>query len=226
MEIAILLYPGFTALNAIGPAEVFSSLQRARVSFVAEKAGRVLNDTGILSVPVQTTLADLPAPEVIVVPGGPGCYAAGRRESVLAWLRQAAATARWTTSVCTGALILGAAGLLRGARATTHWNARDELAASGATYVPERYVRHGSLVTAAGVSAGLDMALFVARELTDLPTAQAIQLALEYDPQPPLPMITPPARTEDVTIHQLRVMLQRANTAPRPVRRRSALARA
>jgi putative intracellular protease/amidase len=216
MDIVILLYPDFTALDAIGPLEVFSSVPGARVRFVAEQAGAVRNDTGLLTTLVDTSLGDIPHPDVIVVPGGPGCMAAMRNERVLGWLRAAHETARWTTSVCTGSLILGAAGLLLGAHATTHWASHDRLAPLGATYVRERYVRHGKIVTAAGVSAGIDMALFVARELAGLPTAQTVQLALEYDPQPPFPMITPPATIEELTTYNWRVMEQRMG-APHPL---------
>lgn len=210
MDIAIVLYPRFTALDAIGPLEVFSSLHGARVRLVAEAAGPVTNDTGLLTVTVDTALADLPRPDLILVPGGPGCFEAMRREPLLAWLRAAHAGTRYTTSVCTGSHILGGAGLLQGAPATTHWGSFADLPDLGATYVRERFVRHGRVITAAGVSAGIDMALWLVRELADEATMAAIQLAIEYDPQPPAPMITPPTRHEELTEHNWRVMEQRA----------------
>ncbi len=209
MQIAILLYDRFTALDAMGPFEVFSSLYGAQVRFVAAQAGIVQNDTGALKVTVESTLAALPNPDVIVVPGGPGCFAMMKNMQVLDWLRNAHTTARWTTSVCTGSLILGAAGLLQGLQATTHWGSWADLAPLGATYVRERYMQQGKIVTAAGVSAGIDMALFLCQQLADLPTAVAVQLTLEYDPQPPLPMITPPTRVEELNVHNWRVIAQR-----------------
>jgi putative intracellular protease/amidase len=209
MNIAILLYDRFTALDAIGPMEVLSSVPGARVRFVAEHAGAITNDTKLLTVQVEATLDDVSQPDVVVVPGGPGCMAAMHTEPILAWLRTAHATARWTTSVCTGSLILGAAGLLHNAPATTHWASHADLAALGATYVPERYVQHGTIITAAGVSAGIDMALFVARDLADEPTARTVQLFIEYDPQPPFPMLTPPTTIDELTVHNWRIMEQR-----------------
>jgi transcriptional regulator GlxA family with amidase domain len=213
MEIAILLYPRFTALDAMGPLEVLSSLHGAKVRLVAEEAGPVTNDTGLLTVQVGTPLAELPAPDLVLVPGGPGCFAAMQSEPLRAWLRQAHATSRFTTSVCTGSLILGAAGLLTGVPATTHWGSLADLAPLGATPVRERFVRHERIITAAGVSAGIDMALWLVRELADEATMAAIQLAIEYDPQPPAPMIPPPTRHEELTEHNWRVMEARAGRA-------------
>lgn len=210
MDIAIVLYPGFTALDAIGPMEVLSSVPGARTRFVAERPGPVVNDTGILTVQVAAALGDLPRPDIILVPGGPGCMAAMRSEPLLTWLRAAHATARWTTSVCTGSLVLGAAGLLRDAPATTHWGSLDDLAPLCAGVSRERFVRHGSLITAAGVSAGIDMALWLARELAGEPMARTIQLAIEYDPHPPFAMPEPPAGVENLTADNWRLMEQRS----------------
>jgi transcriptional regulator GlxA family with amidase domain len=210
MKIAIALYPRFTALDAIGPLEVLSSLPGAHVHLVAEERGPVTNDTGLLTVTIDTSLDELPHPDLIVVPGGPGCFAAMRSERLLAWVRAAHATTRYTTSVCTGALILGAAGLLQGAQATTHWGSFADLPALGATYVRERFVRTGRVITAAGVSAGIDMALCLVRELADEPTMAAIQLLIEYDPHPPAPMRVPPTSHEELTEHDWRVMEARA----------------
>ncbi len=185
MNIAILLYDRFTALDAIGPYEVLSRLPGARVTFVAGEAGPVRTDNGMLTVLAELAISELPAPEVIVVPGGPGEVAARAGSDVLDWLRAAHRTSDWTTSVCTGSLILAAAGLLQDVRATSHWLALDALAALGAVPSSERVVFEGKLVTAAGVSAGIDMALGLAARIAGREVAETIQLMIEYDPQPP-----------------------------------------
>jgi putative intracellular protease/amidase len=185
MNVAILLYDRFTALDAIGPYEVLSRLPGARVAFVAREAGPITTDNGMLTVSAELSLAELPAPELIVVPGGPGEVAARAGSEVLDWLREADTTSSWTTSVCTGSLILAAAGLLAGVRATSHWLALDQLAALGAVPSPERVVFEGKIVTAAGVSSGIDMALALAARIAGREVAEAIQLMIEYDPQPP-----------------------------------------
>ena len=185
MNIAILLYDRFTALDAIGPYEVLSRLPGARVTFVAPQAGPVRTDKGMLTVEAERSLGEMPEPDIIVVPGGPGEVAARAGEDVLAWLRAADRTSTWTTSVCTGSLILAAAGLLKGTRATSHWLAMDALAALGAEPTSERVVFEGKIVTGAGVSAGIDMALMLAARIAGREVAEAIQLMIEYDPQPP-----------------------------------------
>ena len=196
MQIAILLYDRFTALDAIGPYEVLSRLDGAEVIFAAERPGAVRTDTGMLAITADAAIGEVPSPDVVVVPGGPGQEAQLDDGPVHDWLRQADAVTRWTTSVCTGSLILGAAGLLTGRRATSHWLALDRLAAFGAEPTSERVVFDGKYVTAAGVSAGIDMALDLAERIAGTPVAQAIQLMIEYDPQPPLnagsPAVAPP----------------------------------
>jgi putative intracellular protease/amidase len=185
MNIAIVLYDKLTALDAIGPYEVLSRLPGARVQFVAAKPGPVTTDNGMLTLLAERSLGDVPDPDIVLVPGGPGEVAARAGEPTLEWLRHAHDTSTWTTSVCTGSLILAAAGLLTGKRATTHWLAFDELQRLGAEPVRERVVFDGKLVTAAGVSAGIDMALALAAAIAGDTVAQAIQLGIEYDPQPP-----------------------------------------
>jgi transcriptional regulator GlxA family with amidase domain len=185
MDIAIVLYDRFTALDAIGPYEVLSRLPGARVTFLAAQAGPVLTDNGMLTLLAERSLAEISAPEIVLVPGGPGEVAARAGEEMLAWLRQADRTSTWTTSVCTGSLILAAAGLLSGVRATSHWLALDALAALGAEPTSQRVVFDGKIVTAAGVSAGIDMALALAERIAGRDVAEAIQLGIEYDPQPP-----------------------------------------
>jgi len=185
MNIAILLYDKFTALDAIGPYEVLSRLPGANVAFVAAEPGAVRTDNGMLTLLVAHSLEEVAQPDVVLVPGGPGEVAARAGGAALDWLRDADRTSTWTTSVCTGSLILAAAGLLDGRRATTHWLAFDELRRLGAEPVDERVVFDGKLVTAAGVSAGIDMALALAARIAGDAVAQAIQLGIEYDPQPP-----------------------------------------
>ena len=186
MQIAILLYEGFTALDAVGPYEVLSRLPQAAVHFVARDVGPKRTDTGSLALYADDTLTSIPHPDILVIPGGTaGTYAAAKDQHLLEWIQIAHASSQWTTSVCTGALLLGAAGILKGLTATTHWAAQATLESYGATYLPERFVRNGKIITAAGVSAGIDMALYLAGEIAGKPMAQAIQLGLEYDPHPP-----------------------------------------
>jgi transcriptional regulator GlxA family with amidase domain len=185
MDIAILLYQRLTALDAIGPYEVLSRLPGADLKFVASETGPVRTDNGMLTLMAEHPLEDMPHPDIVLVPGGPGEVAARAGEPVLEWLRSADQTSTWTTSVCTGSLILAAAGLLDGKRATSHWLALEQLGRLGATPVAERVVFDGKIVTAAGVSAGIDMALALAAKIAGEHVAQAIQLGIEYDPQPP-----------------------------------------
>ncbi len=185
MDIAILIYERFTALDAVGPYEVLSRLPGAQVTFVAEHATPVRTDTGRLALLADATLDQLAHPEIVVVPGGPGQVALMEDGPVHAWLRDADATSTWTASVCTGSLILAAAGVLVGKRATSNWQALDELGSLGIEVVPERVVFDGKYATSAGVTAGLDMALSLAARIAGDQVAQAIQLGLEYDPEPP-----------------------------------------
>jgi transcriptional regulator GlxA family with amidase domain len=185
MQIAILLYDRLTALDAVGPYEVLSRLPDATVTFVAEQAGPCRTDTGALALLADAPLAELPHPDVVLVPGGPGQAELMQDGPVHRWLRGAHETSTWTASVCTGSLILAAAGLLDGRRATSHWLALDELRGLGVDAVSERVVFDGELVTAAGVSAGIDMALALVARIAGEQVAQAIQLGIEYDPQPP-----------------------------------------
>jgi putative intracellular protease/amidase len=185
VQIAILLYDRFTVLDAIGPYQVLSGIPGAEAVFVAEQPGTIRDEVGSLVLSAQAGLDDVPRPDVVVVPGGPGQRDQMRDGPVHEWLRATDRTSTWTTSVCTGSLILAGAGPLAGRRATTHWLAMDELGALGATPVGDRVVSDGKYVTAAGVSSGIDMALTLAGRLAGDDTAQAIQLMIEYDPQPP-----------------------------------------
>jgi transcriptional regulator GlxA family with amidase domain len=183
MQIAILAYQQMTALDAVGPYEVLSRIPGATVTWVAATTAPIVADAGLTIVPAATFDA-VPSPAVVVVPGGREAFAI-RDLATLDWLRAVHQRTRFTTSVCTGSLVLGAAGLLRGARATTHWYKRPELRAYGARPVGRRVVRDGRIITAAGVSAGIDMGLYLARQLAGTLVARVIQLAIEYDPQPP-----------------------------------------
>ena len=185
MLITIPIYDRFTALDAVGPYEVLSRLPGAEVVFVAEEAGPVRTDTRALTLVAERALADVDACDVVVVPGGPGTREMLEPQPLHEWLRAIDATTQWTTSVCTGALLLGAAGLLDGLEATTHWSAFDTLATLGARPTERRVVAQGKVVTAAGVSAGIDMALWLAGQIAGDEVAKAIQLGIEYDPQPP-----------------------------------------
>ena len=187
MRIAILLYDHMTALDAVGPYEVFSRLPGAETIFVAERTGPVRCDTRQLALVADATITEVPDPDIVFVPGWSGAPQTDlvNPGPVHDWLTSADRSTTWTASACTGSVILAAAGLLHGRRATTHWLATDELARYGAIPTSERVVFDGKYVTAAGVSAGIDMALTLVAELSDDATAQAIQLGIEYDPQPP-----------------------------------------
>jgi transcriptional regulator GlxA family with amidase domain len=184
MRIAILAFERLTALDAVGPYEVLAKLPDAEVSWVSLERGLVRADGG-LSLHVDRVLEDVPDPELLLIPGGYGVRALAQNERVLRWLRKAHASTRFTCSVCTGAMVLGAAGLLNDIDATTHWARRELIERYGARYVEERVVFRDRIVTAAGVSSGIDMALLLTQRLFGDELAQAIQLGIEYDPQPP-----------------------------------------
>ena len=185
MDIAIPIFDRITALDAIGPYEVLSRLPGARVHFVATDPGMVRTGNGMLALRADATLSALRHPDVIVFPGGYGTRALMKDETMLEWVRGAHETSQWTTSVCTGALVLGAAGVLDGLEATTHWMWLDQLSDFGATPVSRRVVEQGKVITAAGVSSGIDMALTLAARIAGDDMARAIQLGIEYDPEPP-----------------------------------------
>ncbi|MFD7389692.1 DJ-1/PfpI family protein [Streptomyces sp. NPDC059852] len=185
MQIAMVLYDRFTALDVVGPYEALSRVPDARVDFVAERPGPVHADTGFLTLTAGKALSDVPHPDVVVVPGGPGTFTEIENETFLDWLRAADATTAWTTSVCSGSLLLAAAGLLRDRRAASHWLTLDFLPQYGAEPTADRVVTDGKYVTAAGVSAGIDMALTLVGRIAGDEHAQAVQLLTEYDPQPP-----------------------------------------
>ena len=198
MRIAILIFDRLTALDAVGPYEVLSRLPGVELVFVAEQAGPKRTDTGALALIADASIAELTDPDVLLIPGGEGNRPLLADETVLDWVRTADAGSTWTTSVCTGSLVLGAAGILEGRRATSHWAHLERLADYGATPVSERVVIDGKLVTAAGVSAGIDMALTLAAEIAGEQVAQAIQLGIEYDPNPPFDAGSPQKAPEEL----------------------------
>ncbi|HEY1596011.1 MAG TPA: DJ-1/PfpI family protein [Thermoleophilaceae bacterium] len=185
MQIAIPIFDRLTALDAVGPYEVLSRLPGATVHFVAKEPGMKRTETRMLGLNADMALADITEPEVIVVPGGYGTRALIEDEEFVSWVRHAHEHSEWTTSVCTGSLVLAAAGILDGLEATTHWLEYDLLEQLGAKPTGRRVVRQGKVITAAGVSSGIDMALTLAAEIANEDVARAIQLGIEYDPQPP-----------------------------------------
>lgn len=207
MRIAFVAYEGLTALDLVGPLDVLSRVPNADVDLVASRPGTMGNDNGVLQFVAPHRLDALPAPDVVVVPGGmAGTWRAMQDQTLLAWLRGVAGTARWVTSVCTGAHVLGAAGLLDGRQATTHWAVLEGLARHGATPKAERFVIDGNIVTAAGVSAGIDLALWLAGEIAGGDVARIIQLLIEYDPDPPFDAGSP-TKAGDVIQEQARLLL-------------------
>ena len=213
MQIAIPLFDRFTALDAIGPYQVLSGIPGAEVRFLGPQAGAVRTDNRMLTVLADGRWEDVPDPDVLVVPGGVGTRALLENDRLLSWVRTAHDGSTYTTSVCTGALVLAAAGLLDGVDATTHWVERELLGELGACPVPERVVERGKIVTAAGVSAGIDMALRLTELLTNADVARAIQLGIEYDPQPPFDSGAPEKASAE-TIELVRaVMAQQESEA-------------
>ncbi len=185
MEIVVFIYDGFTALDAVGPYEVLSRLPGAKVRFAAEQAGVLRTDVGALGVVADVSISDIESADVLVVPGGLGARQLIGKPSLNDWLTKIDATSQWTTSVCTGSLLLASAGLLDGLPATTHWSAFDTLAELGAVPTEERVIFAGKRATSAGVSSGIDMALRLAERVGGPELAQLIQLGIEYDPDPP-----------------------------------------
>jgi transcriptional regulator GlxA family with amidase domain len=198
MQTAILIFDELTVLDAIGPYEVLRSVPGWEVRFVGPEKGTVRADSGALGLTVDYSLEEVTEPDIVLVGGGQGNRPLLKDEAVLSWLREADAQSKWTTSVCTGSLILGAAGLLEGKRATGHWLYLEPLRGYGAEPVAERVVEDGKTITAAGVSAGIDMALHLVGREAGPEIAQAIQLAIEYDPQPPFDSGSPEKAPREV----------------------------
>ncbi len=185
MDIAMLIFPQLTALDAVGPYEVLQRLPGAQVKFVAAERGSYRTEQNMLGLVADYAMDEVTSADILVVPGGIGTRPLIEDQPTLEWIRAIDAGSEWTTSVCTGSLLLGAAGLLAGKKATTHWRALELLAKFGATPTSERVVEQGKIITSAGVSSGIDMALTLAAHVAGDDVAQAIQLSIEYDPQPP-----------------------------------------
>jgi transcriptional regulator GlxA family with amidase domain len=201
LTVAIPLFPRFTALDAIGPYEVLQRIPSIEVTFIGHQRGEIRTENGMLGVTADATFEDRLQPDVIVFPGGVGSRPLQDDQRVLEWVRHAHATTRFTTSVCTGSLVLGAAGLLTGLTATTHWSCYPDLAAHGAEPTAQRVVEHldRRIITAAGVSSGIDMALRLLELLIDRTAGEAAQLMIEYDPQPPFDSGSVAKADQDVT---------------------------
>jgi putative intracellular protease/amidase len=216
MDIAIPLFDAITALDAIGPYEVLSRLPAAQVHFVAVTPGAYRTDNRQLTLMAEEPLSAVPHPDVLMVPGGFGTRVLMTPNPLLDWIRTAHETSRWTTSVCTGSLLLAAAGILDGLEATTHWMSLDRLADYGARPTLKRVVEQGKVITAAGVSSGIDMALTLAARIAGDDVAQAIQLGIEYDPQPPFAAGSPrtaPAHIVEGVRARIQARLERGETA-------------
>ena len=206
MEIAILLFDGVMALDAVGPYDVLSRIPGAHVRWPALEPGPKRTSEGSLALVASERLEQVTAPEVVVVPGGAGVTELLENERLLGWLRGVHERSRWTTSVCTGALLLGAAGILEGLEATTHWLVLEQLSDWGARPVERRVIEQGKVMTAAGVSAGIDMALMLVERLAGTGVAQAAQLAIEYDPEPPFDTGSPRKASPELVALVRRVM--------------------
>jgi putative intracellular protease/amidase len=185
VQIACFLFDGITALDIVGPYEVLQRLPEADVRFVAKQAGEVRTDNKFLALVADHSIDEITEPDIVVVPGGFATRALEDDEETLDWIRAVDANTTWTTSVCTGSMLLAAAGLLEGKEATSHWASLPRLAEYGAIPTARRVVEQGKFVTAAGVSSGIDMGLTLAAKIAGDEFAQAVQLGIEYDPQPP-----------------------------------------
>lgn len=190
MQIAFLFYEGMTALDLVGPHEILSRLPGAKALRIAERPGPIHTDSGLV-LTAEYALSDVPHADVLLIPGAGNATTLRGYPETLAWVRKVHATTTWTTSVCTGSLILGAAGLLSGLQATTHWAVHDRLSIWGAKPIRARIVEAGKVMTAAGVSAGIDMALVLAAKIAGQPVAETLQLGIEYDPEPPFDVGSP-----------------------------------
>jgi transcriptional regulator GlxA family with amidase domain len=209
MQIAALVFDAITPLDIVGPIEVLARMPGAEIVIVGKQRGPVRDPRTHWTLTAEASIAEVPRPDVLVLPGGAGVRPLCAEEPILEWLRLAHGTTSWTTSVCTGSLLLGAAGLLRGLTATTHWASRELLEQFGARYVEERVVQQGKIITSAGVSSGIDMALTLVAKMAGDDIAKGIQLSIEYDPQPPF-NCGAPSKAEPAVLDRVRQTMQRA----------------
>jgi putative intracellular protease/amidase len=210
MQIAVALYDRFTALDAVGPYEVLSRLPDSQLTFVGHEVGPIRTDNERLAMYADAVFEDIPEPDVLVVPGGWGTRALLDDERILAWIRHAHEHSQWTTSVCTGSLLLGAAGVLDGLPATSHWLELDTLSEFGAEPTGRRVVEHGKVITAAGVSSGIDMGLALVAKIAGDEFAKTIQLLIEYDPQPPFDAGSPEKADREIVENLRRLAADQA----------------
>jgi transcriptional regulator GlxA family with amidase domain len=209
MQIAALVFDAITPLDIVGPIEVLARMPGAEIVIVGKQRGPVRDPRTHWTLTAEASLAEVPRPDLLVLPGGAGVRPLCAEEPILEWLRLAHGTTSWTTSVCTGSLLLGAAGLLRGLTATTHWASRELLERYGARYVEERVVQQGKIITSAGVSSGIDMALTLVAKMAGDDIAKGIQLSIEYDPQPPF-NCGAPSKAEPAVLDRVRQTMERA----------------
>jgi len=214
MQIAALVFDAITPLDIVGPIEVLARMPGAEIVIVGKERGPVRDPCTHWTLTAETSLAEVTKPDILVIPGGAGVRPLCTDESILDWVRAAHRTTSWTTSVCTGSLLLAAAGLLKGLTATTHWASKEALEQYGARYVEERVVQQEKIITSAGVSSGIDMALTLVAKIAGDDTAKGIQLSIEYDPQPPFNCGSP-SKAEPAVIDRVRQAMQRAATAAR-----------
>jgi transcriptional regulator GlxA family with amidase domain len=213
MQIVFLFYDGMTALDAVGPHEILCRLPGAKIKRVALHAGPIKTDSAGLLLTAEYALSDVASADVLIIPGAGSATTLSKYPEMLSWVRKIHATTKWTVSVCTGSLILGAAGLLSGLRATSHWAAIDRLSKWGAKPVHERIVEDGKTITAAGVSAGIDMALALSAKIAGAQFAQVVQLGIEYDPKPPFD-VGSPAKANPKIVEALRARMMAAFESP------------
>ena len=214
MQIAALVFDAITPLDIVGPIEVLARMPGVEIVIVGKTRGLVRDPRTHWTLTAEASIAEVARPDVLVLPGGAGVRPLCADEPILEWLRHAHGTTSWTTSVCTGSLLLGAAGLLRGLTATTHWASRELLEQYGARYVEERVVQQGKIITSAGVSSGIDMALTLVAKIAGDDTAKGIQLSIEYDPQPPF-NCGAPSKAEPAVLDRVRQTMQRPSTPAR-----------
>ncbi|GAB4583783.1 DJ-1/PfpI family protein [Nocardia sp. IFM 10818] len=215
-QIAIVLYQGMTVLDAIGPYEVLRGIPESELRFVSDEVGPIVSDSGVLVLGATHTFAETPAPDLVLVPGSEGATTTAMADKeLIGWLRAVHETTQWTTSVCSGALILAAADILRGHPATTHWAAQPALAAFGAQSRPhDRIVHSGKIVTAAGVSAGIDLGLWLVGQIAGDDAARMTQLTIEYDPHPPYDTGHPDKAPADL-LRRARLEMTKRAASPR-----------
>ena len=207
MNIVIYLYNGLTVLDAVGPYEVLSRLPDANVRFVAREKGLIVSDTHFLKLVAEYDISEIQSADILVIPGSViGFIRESKDASVLNWIQQIHQTTTWTTSVCSGSVILATAGILNGKKATSHWGTLAMLSDYGAIPTSERYIQEGKIITAQGVSAGIDMALFLVSQIVGVEKAKAYQLFIEYDPNPPFEAGTV-SKADDATISLAKKML-------------------